>query len=101
MANTLFRCHGARFMRAVAAAVDNMDALDLVVVPNLVQLGRRASPASTSWSCRTLSSWAAAPRLPRPRGRAEPRPAGPPRLAAIELIMRSICVRANLCGSAV
>jgi len=47
MANTLFRCHGARFMRAVAAAVDNMDALDLVVVPNLVQLGRRASPAST------------------------------------------------------
>ena len=62
MANTLFRCHGARFMRAVAAAVDNMDALDLVVVPNLVQLGRRASPASTSWSCRTSSSWAAAPR---------------------------------------
>jgi len=40
LANTLFRCHGARFMRAVSAAVDNMDALDLVVVPNLVQLGR-------------------------------------------------------------
>jgi len=39
-ANTLFRCHGARFMRAVAAAVDNVDALDLVVIPNLIQLGR-------------------------------------------------------------
>ena len=38
--NTLFRCHGARFMRAVAAAVDNIDALDLVVTPNLIQLGR-------------------------------------------------------------
>ena len=38
--NTLFRCHGARFMRAVAAAVDNVDALDLVVIPNLIQLGR-------------------------------------------------------------
>lgn len=40
MSNTLFRCHAARFMRAVAAAVDNVDALDLVVVPNLIQLGR-------------------------------------------------------------
>jgi len=40
ISNTLFRCHGARFMRAVAAAVDNVDALDLVVIPNLIQLGR-------------------------------------------------------------
>jgi len=47
----LFRCHGARFMRAVAAAVDNVDALDLVVIPNLVQLGRlHRSVVGLSWS---------------------------------------------------
>lgn len=51
MSNPLFRCHGARFMRAVAAAVDNVDALDLVVVPNLVQLGRmHRSVVGLSWS---------------------------------------------------
>lgn len=50
MSNTLFRCHGARFMRAVAAAVDNVDALDLVVVPNLIQLGRlHQSVDGLSW----------------------------------------------------
>jgi len=50
MSNTLFRCHGARFMLAVAAAVDNIDALDLVVVPNLVQLGRiHRSVTGLSW----------------------------------------------------
>lgn len=49
--NTLFRCHGTRFMRAVAAAVDNMDALDLVVVPNLIQLGRlHQSVEGLSWN---------------------------------------------------
>jgi len=50
MSNTLFRCHGARFMRAVAAAVDNVDALDLVVIPNLIQLGRlHQSVDGLSW----------------------------------------------------
>jgi len=48
--NTLFRCHAVRFMRAVAAAVDNVDALDLVVIPNLIQLGRmHKSVDGLSW----------------------------------------------------
>jgi len=48
--HALFRYHGARFMRAVTAAVDNVDALDLVVIPNLVQLGRlHRSVDGLSW----------------------------------------------------
>jgi len=50
MSNSLFRCHGARFMRAVATAVDHLDDLDLVVIPNLIQLGRlHQSVNGLSW----------------------------------------------------
>lgn len=36
----LFRHHATRFMRAVDAVMNNLDALDVIVVPNLVRLGR-------------------------------------------------------------
>jgi len=50
MSNTMFRCHGGRFMRAVAAAVDGLDTLDLVVIPNLIHLGRlHKSVYGLSW----------------------------------------------------
>jgi len=38
--NGLFRIHASRFMRAIDLAVNNLDAIDLVVVSNLIQLGR-------------------------------------------------------------
>jgi len=39
--NGLFRIHSSRFIRAIELAVNNLDALDLVVVSNLIQLGRQ------------------------------------------------------------
>jgi len=39
--NGLFRIHAQRFIRAIDLAVNNLDAIDLVVVSNLVQLGRQ------------------------------------------------------------
>jgi len=39
--NGLFRIHASRFIRAIDLAVNNLDALDLVVVSNLIQLGRQ------------------------------------------------------------
>jgi hypothetical protein len=38
--NSTFRMHATRFMRVVAGVVDNIDDLDVIVVPNLIQLGR-------------------------------------------------------------
>ena len=36
----LFRGHGLRFMTAVGGTVNQLDALDLIVMPNLSQLGK-------------------------------------------------------------
>lgn len=36
----LFRHHATRFMRAVDAVMCNLDALDVIVIPNLIRLGR-------------------------------------------------------------
>jgi Globin len=38
--NATFRMHSARFMRVVAGVIDNIDDLDVIVIPNLLQLGR-------------------------------------------------------------
>jgi hypothetical protein len=40
-ANSLFRHHAIRFITAVDMVVCNLDALDIVVIPTLLQLGRR------------------------------------------------------------
>lgn len=39
-ANSRFRLHAVRFITAVDMVVDNLDALEIVVVPTLLQLGR-------------------------------------------------------------
>jgi len=39
--NIMFRCHAMRFMRAVEVTMNHLDALDLIIVPNLKQLGRK------------------------------------------------------------
>lgn len=39
--NTLFRCHARRFMRSVAMTIANLDDLDVIVSPNLIELGRK------------------------------------------------------------
>lgn len=39
--NTLFRCHARRFMRTVAMTIANLDDLDVIVSPNLIELGRK------------------------------------------------------------
>ena len=36
----LFRGHGMRFMKAVGGTIHNIDTLDLIVMPNLIQLGK-------------------------------------------------------------
>lgn len=38
--NATFRTHATRFMRVVAGVVDNLDDLDVIVLPNLIQLGK-------------------------------------------------------------
>src|SRR5688572_21162481 len=39
--NIMFRCHASRFMRAVEVTMNHLDALDLIIIPNLKQLGRK------------------------------------------------------------
>ena len=41
LSNGLFRSHATRFMQAVEVTVNNLDVLDVIIVPNLVSLGRR------------------------------------------------------------
>lgn len=38
--NVLFRSHATRFMKAVEVTMNNLDALDVIIVPNLKHLGR-------------------------------------------------------------
>jgi len=39
--NAMFKGHGKRFMHAVETTVRNLDALDIILVPTLYQLGKR------------------------------------------------------------
>lgn len=39
--NVLFRSHATRFMKAVEVTMNNLDALDVIIIPNLKHLGRR------------------------------------------------------------
>lgn len=39
--NVLFRSHATRFMKAVEVTMNNLDALDVIIIPNLRHLGRR------------------------------------------------------------
>ena len=39
--NPMFKGHGKRFMHAVETTVKNIDALDIIIVPTLYQLGKR------------------------------------------------------------
>lgn len=41
LASVLFRSHSMRFMQAVEVTISNLDALDVIIVPNLKQLGRK------------------------------------------------------------
>ena len=38
--NVMFRSHATRFMKAVEVTMNNLDALDVIIIPNLKQLGR-------------------------------------------------------------